>query len=111
MCADSALQDHHRGVRSAADRVGQSDAGPRDLPLAGTTLQLAHELHDLSERGRTEGFALGQQTAARVYGEPATEGRGALVEKCRRPARFAQPQLLVTEQLARRVGVLALDDV
>ena len=67
--------------------------------------QLVHELDDLPERRRAERLALRQQAAARVHDD------ARLGEELRLVAGRAEIELLVREQLAGGVGVLALDDV
>ena len=78
---------------------------------AGLAAQLVHELDDLAERRRAERLALRQQAAARVHRPGAAERDRAVGEQPRLLARRAQAELVVREQLAGRVGVLALDDV
>ena len=97
--------DDAAGVGAAPDRVREADARAVDLAGAGLAAELVHELDDLSERRRAERFALRQQAAARVH-----DG-ARLGEELRLLAGRAQVELLVREQLARRIGVLALDHV
>jgi hypothetical protein len=85
--------------------MGETHPGVLDLARAGFAAQLMHELHHLAQRGRAERFAFRQQSAARVH------GHGRFREELRLLAGCAQPELLVREQFARRVGVLAFDDV
>ena len=78
----------------------------------GFSAQLVYQLDDLSERRRAERLALREQPAARV-------DRSACRRAWSRPMRAAsacspgcaQAELLVGEQLAGGVGVLALHDV
>ena len=73
--------------------------------------QLAGQLDHLTERRRAERLALREQAPRRVDREPTAERRRALVDETALLAGCAEPELLVAEQLAGRVGVLALDDV
>jgi len=89
------------------------EADPRalDLPRPGLAAQLVHELDDLAERGRPERFALREQAAARIHRPGAAQRGRARREQRGLLTRGTQIELLVREELARRVGVLALDDV
>ena len=91
--------------------MGEADARAVDLAGAGVAAELVHELDDLAERRRAERLALRQQPAARVHRSRAAERDVAVGEEARLLARRAQAELLVGEQLAGGVGVLALDDV
>ena len=100
------------GVGAAADGVREADARALDLAGAGVAAELVHELDDLTERRRAERLALRQQAAARVDRAARRRARSSpSASSSRLLARRAQAELLVREQLAGRVGVLALDDV
>ncbi len=103
----SAGDDHARGIGAAADSVGEADSRAVDLSGPGVAPHLVHELDDLAERRRAQRFTLRQQTAARVH-RPMPPGVG---EELRLLAGRAELELLVGEQLAGGVGVLALDHV
>ena len=87
------------------------DACVGHLSVGGSTLQLAHELDDLAERRGPERFAFGQQPSARVDREAATERGRTLARSGPLTACGAESELLVGQELACRVGVLALDHV
>ena len=99
-------------VRAAADGVREPDPRAVDLARPGLAPQLVHELDDLAERRRAERLALRQQPAARV--DRAGRRRASVAPSASSfglLARRAEAELLVREQLAGGVGVLALDHV
>ena len=77
----------------------------------GLAPELVHQLDDLAERRRAERLALREQAAARVHREPPAERVVPSASSVGLLARRAQAELLVGEELAGGVGVLALDDV
>src|SRR5271166_4880825 len=107
----SANQDGHTGVRATADHVGEGDPGPLHLACAGRTPQLSHQLDDLTERGRAERFAFREKATRRVDRPFPSDPRAPVCQDRPLLARRAETELGPGDQLARRVGVLALDDV
>ena len=107
----SPLDDHAARVRAAPDGVGQPDPRAGNLARSGVAAQLMHQLDDLSERRRAQRLALREQAAAGVHREGAAQQGRAVGEQLRLVARFAEAELLIREELAGGVGVLALDHV
>src|ERR1043165_5213539 len=104
-----AFHDRDRCVGAAADRVCKAHTRTLDLADARLAAQLPHQLHHLTERRGAERLALRQETTRDVDRAAAPERRAAVGEDRSLLAPVTQTQLLPREQLACRVGVLALD--
>ena len=108
----SAGDDHAARVRAAPDGVGQRHLRAGDLARAGVAAQLV-------VRARRPGRAPDAPSGSPFDSRPPLGLTGsaplisvcAVVDQLGLLAGRAQTELLVREQLARRVGVLALDDV
>ena len=102
-------EDDHACVGPASHRVRERGAGAVDLAVTAFVAELTDQVDHLTEGGGTEGFALGQEPAAGVDGQPAAELVVTGVEEVSRTTRWAEAELLAGLQLPGRVGVLTLD--
>src|SRR5438445_13043536 len=91
----SAGEDDHRRVGAATHRVAEPDTRALHLARTRVAAELAGELDHLTERGRAEGLALRQQSAARVDRQPAGHLGHTLVGQLPGVAAWAQAELFV----------------
>src|SRR5262245_37605183 len=64
----TAEEAHEHGGQVAAERVGQADAGPVDLPRPRLAAELGGDLGDLRGAGGADGMALGLEPARGIHG-------------------------------------------
>src|SRR5262249_36719695 len=96
--------ENGRGV--AAERVGEADLGPVDLPTAGLAAQLGDDLHDLGSAGRADRVALGLEAAGGVDGHLAAQARPALFGGDSPRARLEQAETFRRHDLRDREAVV-----
>ena len=68
-------------------------------------------LVEVGDAGGAQGVALGDEAARHVDGRAPVAARRARVDEVARPARLAQPQVVVVQQLGGGEAVVQLDQV
>ena len=105
------LQDVHAARRAEPDHVGQPDAGPLDLAVAGLAPEVMTDLPDVGDAGGGDRMALRLETSGDVHRHRAVAPRGAGVEEADRVALVAEPEVVVVDQLRGREAVVQLDEI
>src|SRR5690606_41792834 len=93
------------------DDGGEADPGAFDLPVARLAAQVRGDFVRVGDAGRADRVALGQQASGDVDRDLALAPRGSGVDEVTGPARLAQPQVVVVDQLRGGEAVVQLHQI
>ena len=105
------LEDVHGAGRAQPDDVGQAHLGPLDLTVAGLAPEVRGHLVEVGDAGGPDGVALGDEPARHVDRRRPVAPGAPPVDEVAGPARLAQREVLVVDELGGGEAVVQLDEV